>query len=245
MKAYLIFQLYGPMASWGDIAVGEVRPGFLHPSKSAILGLLAAALGVDRDQEDQHRRLAEGYGFAVRVDCAGTPLSDYHTAQVPSSGTGKNRKRFATRRDEVVSLPREKLNTILSKRSYRVDALETIILWERTSPPYRLNSISEALKTPSYTLYLGRKSCPLALPVAAQLVEAESIKEALAQARFGKLDALRHLSRSERPMLYWDSDGESGLETEQTFERRDLPLSRKRWQFDTRQEHHATLQKED
>ena len=245
MKTYLIFQLYGPMASWGDIAVGEVRPGFLHPSKSAILGLIAAALGIDRDQEATHRRLAEGYGFAVRVDCAGTPLSDYHTAQVPSSGTGKNRKHFATRRDEIVSLPREKLNTILSKRSYRVDALATIILWERASPPFSLNRIAEKLTTPDYVLYLGRKSCPLALPVDAQLVEAESIKKALSKTRFEHLKALGVLPHSDSPALYWDADGEPGLKEEQTFERRDLPLSRKRWQFDTRQEHHATLQKED
>ncbi len=247
MKTYLIFQLYGPMASWGDIAVGEIRPSFLHPSKSAILGLVAAALGIDRDQEARHRQLAEGYGFAVRVDIAGKPLSDYHTSQVPPSGTGKNKIRFATRRDEIVSLPREKLNPILSKRSYRVDALATIILWERASPPYNLRRVAEALTTPIYTLYLGRKSCPLALPVAAHLIEAESMKEALGQVRFKELEALDPLFglRSDSPALYWDVDGEPGVEAEQTFERRDLPLSRKRWQFDSRQEHHATLQKED
>ncbi len=90
---------------------------------------------------------------------------------------------------------------------------------------------------------------PLALPVAAQLVEAESIKEALSKGIFRGLPLLGELFRRDRPSptpaLYWDVDGESGMEAEQTFERRDLPLSRKRWQFDTRKEHHATLQKED
>ncbi|MFQ5597413.1 MAG: type I-E CRISPR-associated protein Cas5/CasD [Nitrospiria bacterium] len=247
MKAYLIFQLYGPMASWGDIAVGENRPGFLHPSKSAIMGLVAAALGVSRDQEATHRRLAEGYGFAVRIDCAGTPLSDYHTAQVPPSGTGRNKIRFATRRDELETLPREKLKTILSKRGYRADAFATIALWARTSPPYSLASVAEALKHPAYTLYLGRKSCPLALPVAPQLMEAVTIREALSKAVFGDFEGLYPLLRlrSSRPALYWDPDGVSGIPAEQTFERRDLPLSRKRWQFDIRQERHANLGRED
>lgn len=246
MKTYLLFQLYGPMAAWGDIAVGEVRPSFVHPSKSAILGLIAAALGISRDQETMHRQLAEGYGFAVRLDCAGTPLSDYHTAQVPPSGQGRNRKQFATRRDEIKTLRKEQLNTILSTRSYRVDALATIILWERPSAPYKLSRVAEALTAPVYTLYLGRKSCPLALPVDAQLVEDESIKEALDKTTFRSLETLGPLRKRhpENPAFYWDVDGESGIQTEQTFERRDLPLSRKRWQFDVRQEHHAILKRE-
>ena len=39
------------MCSWGDIAVGEVRPSAVHPSKSAILGLIAAAIGLKRPGE--------------------------------------------------------------------------------------------------------------------------------------------------------------------------------------------------
>jgi CRISPR system Cascade subunit CasD len=38
MRDYLLFRLYGPLAAWGDIAVGEYRPSFAHPSKSAIIG---------------------------------------------------------------------------------------------------------------------------------------------------------------------------------------------------------------
>src|SRR6266699_2816470 len=81
-QEYLVFRLYGPMCSWGDIAVGEVRPSTMHPSKSAILGLVAAALGLKRpdtvrDENERttlevaHSTLAHGYGFAVRVDAPG------------------------------------------------------------------------------------------------------------------------------------------------------------------------------
>ena len=47
----LVFRLYGPMASWGEIAVGENRHTANYPSKSALLGLLGAALGIERDDE--------------------------------------------------------------------------------------------------------------------------------------------------------------------------------------------------
>ena len=245
MKEYLIFRLYGPMASWGDIAVGEVRPSYTHPSKSAVLGLIAAALGISRDQETLHRQLADGYGFAVRVDNIGTPLSDYHTAQVPPSGTGRKRLNFATRRDEIVTLPREKLKTILSKRDYRMDALATVVLWARASPPHSLEKLAEALQYPGYVLYLGRKSCPLGLPMEAQVVAADTLLEALSYSKFKDFVEFRDLPDSGRPALYWEESAEAGIQPQHTFERRDIPLSRLRWQFDVRREYHASYPAED
>ena len=44
MKECLLFQLYGPMASWGQVAVGDQRPSDSQPTKSAVLGLISASL---------------------------------------------------------------------------------------------------------------------------------------------------------------------------------------------------------
>ena len=71
MKNYLLFRLYGPLASWGDIAVGTHRPSYDHPSKSAVMGLLAAAVGIRRNEENKHRELAGAYNFAVLVNSPG------------------------------------------------------------------------------------------------------------------------------------------------------------------------------
>jgi CRISPR system Cascade subunit CasD len=245
MRDYLLFRLYGPMASWGDIAVGEVRPSYTHPSKSAVLGMVAAALRIDREEEERHRQLAAGYGFAVRVDSMGVPLVDYHTAQVPPFGSGRNRRVFATRREELGTLHRDALKTILSQRDYRMDALATVALWARAAePPYSFEEIRSALERPGYVLYLGRKSCPLALPVEGQLMTAASVGEAFVAARFADLEVLRHLEISEPPDLYWEDGAEAGLAPHHTFERRDVPLSRRRWQFDTRHENHAPMSEE-
>ena len=99
MREFLVFRLYGPLAAWGDIAVGEQRPTTPHPSKSAILGLVAAALGIRRDEEERQQALAEGYGYAVRVDASGVLLRDYHTTQIPDSTS--RLKHLLTRRDET------------------------------------------------------------------------------------------------------------------------------------------------
>src|SRR5207248_2871156 len=124
------------------------------------------------------------------VDAPGVPLVDYHTTQVPSTGTGRNRRQFATRRDELTAVPRPELNTILSRRDYRVDALYTIVLWARSVAPHLLAELAARLHQPTFALYLGRKSCPLALPLAAQVVTADNIRHAMANAQLPLLENL-------------------------------------------------------
>ncbi|MFA7304586.1 MAG: type I-E CRISPR-associated protein Cas5/CasD [Methanoregula sp.] len=242
MRDYLIFRLYGMMASWGDIAVGEFRPTFDRPSKSAIMGLISAALGIRRDEEERLRDLARGYHMALRIDAPGTLLRDYHTAQVPPSGKGRAKTVFPTRKAEL-SVPKEDLNTILSSRDYRCDALYTVCLWSRTAtPPYPLAMVKDRLERPVFGLYLGRKSCPLSLPLEAQVVPADTISGALLSARFSDAAFLHRLGPATDARVFWEGD-DAGLDRVHTVERRDEPLSRRRWQFGNRTEHYAMMPK--
>lgn len=171
MPRFLMFTLAAPIASFGGVAVGERRGTLERPTASALLGLLAAALGVERSDETAHNRLAAGYQFAIRVEQPGTIFADYHTAQVPPQ---KKDRRFATRADE---LEVDDLETILSRREYRSDVMSTVAAAAIDSAPYQLEALADALGRPTFMLYLGRKSCPLALPLAPHVVEA---KDALA-----------------------------------------------------------------
>lgn len=237
MADYLVFQLYGPMAAWGDIAVGEYRPSFAHPSKSAIIGLIAAALGIRRDEEERQRSLAEACSFAVRVDAMGSLLRDYHTAQVPSAKKGIT---HYTRRSELAV---ENLNTILSSRDYRCDAAYTIAIRLRKDAVYGTQMLSKKLRSPEFILYLGRKSCPLALPLQPKLVEANNFKEAFMKVSFSA-EVLSGITTSPQVGVYWESGVESGYESDHIVTRRDEPLSRKRRQFSERRENYASIRKE-
>ncbi len=232
MKKYLLFRLYGPMCSWGDIAVGEVRPSFPHPTKSAILGMVAAALGIKRDEEKKHHQLAEAYAFAVLVENMGVPLSDYHTAQVPPG-----KERYATRRDELTFMPRHELKTILSTRDYCTDALYAVALWERSQSQWPIEKLKEALEHPMFTLYLGRKSCPPALLLEPQIISTDIVSDAFRKTRFMDIGLKCIVPK----MLYWEEGMDVGIKEENVFERRDTPLSRRRWQFDVRKEYHAAF----
>ena len=118
-RKYLVFRLYGPLASWGGIAVGEDRPSLGHPTKSAVLGLIAAALGIRRDAEEIHRNLARAYHYGVLVISAGNHLRDYHIALIEKGMA------FQTRRDEVLAAnwvgPKKPRPTdpMVTRRDYR------------------------------------------------------------------------------------------------------------------------------
>lgn len=72
----LLMRLAGPLQSWGLQSHFAHRDTALHPTKSGVLGMCAAALGMDRS--DQLGPLSE-VRFGVRADRPGTPMSDYHT----------------------------------------------------------------------------------------------------------------------------------------------------------------------
>lgn len=235
MRDYLLFRLYGSLAAWGDIAVGEYRPSFAHPGKSAIIGLLAAALGIRRDEEDRQKSLAESCTFAVRVDSMGVLLRDYHTTQVPSAKRGVV---HYTRRSELAT---DDLNTILSSRDYRCDAVYTVAITVADGSPYTTHQLAAALLKPVFTLYLGRKSCPLAMPLQPQVVSAATLRDALESVP--PVEELLGIVQKGEGMVFWEDDTASGLERQQVITRRDEPRSRKRWQFSERRENCGTLRK--
>ncbi len=253
MRDYLLFQLYGPMASWGDIAVGEYRPSFAHPSKSAIMGLLAAALGIRRDEDEHHRELSEACSFAVRADAIGTLLTDYHTIQVPST------KKGITHYTRYSELAVENLNTILSKRDYRCDAAYIVAIAFRDASTHLLKKLAERLaiedftlsflagklSTPEFVIYLGRKSCPLSLPLHPQIIKnAPSLNAALKESVF-PTDEWKSFITESPFLVYWEDDVESGFASDHIIIRRDMPISRIRWQFSERHEYYCSEKKED
>lgn len=137
----LLIPLVGPLQSWSiDARFGE-RLTTQEPSKSAVIGLLCAALG--RDRHEPVDDLA-ALRFGVRVDRPGTLLRDYHTAlDVASAGT----------RD---------VGTVLSNRWYLTDAA-FLVGFEGDSA--LLTRVQDALRDPVWPLFLGRKSCPPSLPL--------------------------------------------------------------------------------
>lgn len=244
-RQFLLFTLYAPMGSHGDVAVGERRMSWDRPARSAVFGLLAAALGIDRSDDAAHAALNERLWYAVCSEAVGRPFTDYHTTQAP--GARRNR-RFATRREELAA---PSLNTILSVREWRADLLHTIVLWPRaadeTAGAGDLERLAAALHTPHFTLYVGRKAGPLGWPLRPAVIPAPDLRDAYDHYRAQRTEKQRSLEEelqsrlraNGRVSLVFDADamGQGApAACDRIVVRRDQPVSRTRWQFAERRE---------
>lgn len=234
MSRYLLFQLYAPLVSWGAAAVGEVRHTDAIPTRSALLGLLAAALGISREREEYLNQFNQYYRFAVLpLSSREQWLRDYHTTQVPR----ENKKRhYFTRREELTQAAQE-VGTMLSSREYRCDAYYLVAVSAESDAPETLENLAQALSKPVFPLYLGRKACPLALPLAPRIL-AGNLADVF-RAGEKQLDqdlTLLYLPAQPVALCYWEGAAE-GVDLMESRQRNDRPISRQRWQFGTRLQH--------
>ncbi|MDI5030335.1 type I-E CRISPR-associated protein Cas5/CasD, partial [Salmonella enterica subsp. enterica serovar Lubbock] len=142
----------------------------------------------------------------------------------------ENKKyRYYTRRDELTLAPDE-VGTLISQREYRCDGYWHVAISATPDAPHSLSELREALLTPHFPLYLGRKSCPLALPLAARLMTG-TLKEVFTH-------AVEEISAAElsgftlrEGICYWDDPDEESLVWQQKQHSNNQPVSRQRWQF--------------
>ncbi|HMN00543.1 MAG TPA: type I-E CRISPR-associated protein Cas5/CasD [Anaerolineales bacterium] len=133
----LLIRLSAPMQSWGTQSRFTVRDTGLEPSKSGVLGLLCAALGIDREDDDGLQPFAS-LRMGVRVDREGLLKVDYHTAKDVRMANGKTK------------------GTELSNRYYLANAVFLVGL--ETADLALLEKIQASLQKPVWALFLGRKA---------------------------------------------------------------------------------------
>lgn len=164
---FLVLEVEAPLQSWGERAQWTARDTAGEPTKSGLVGLLAACLGWGPDRDDRIAELARVLTLGVRVDRPGRVLVDYHTvAGGVMSAEGKIKVTAKTGAPE----------TVVSHRHYLADAAFTIALGGPAGWPDRL---AGALEDPAWPPFLGRKSCPPAVPLLPRRVRAASLEAVL------------------------------------------------------------------
>ncbi|MER7468778.1 type I-E CRISPR-associated protein Cas5/CasD [Streptomyces sp. NPDC097981] len=148
----LLLHLSGPVQSWGSEAEFEVRTTYRWPTRSALAGLFACALGRPRGSDN---RDLEELRYTIRVDRPGQREMDFHTVGggyprhlTPPTAEGKFRKAGE--------------GTILTQRWYLTDAAFTVAV---TGPAAVTEMVGKALRRPVFSLYLGRRSCTPDTPI--------------------------------------------------------------------------------
>ena len=129
----ILLRLDAPLQSWGVHSRFGRRDTGTEPSKSGIVGLLAAALGLARDADISE---LAALTMAVRCDREGQVERDYHTAgDVPQVNGGRR--------------------TIVSERHYLADACFLVAM---EGKPETVLKAAAGLTSPVFPLFLGRKA---------------------------------------------------------------------------------------
>lgn len=128
----LLLRLSAPLQSWGTSSRFTRRATDLVPSKSGIVGLLAAAKGLRRT--DPLEDLLD-LKLAVRVEQAGRLERDFQTAARMG----------------------ERTPISVSTRHYLTDA---VFLAAVQGDANLLGGLQDSLRRPHFPLFLGRRSCP-------------------------------------------------------------------------------------
>jgi CRISPR system Cascade subunit CasD len=128
----LLLRLAGPLQAWGDSSRFARRETGTEPTKSGVIGLIAAAQG--RRRTDPIEDLTHLI-YGVRTEQPGRLIRDFQTARSL---------------DGSRTMP-------LSYRYYLADA---VFLAGLEADAALLEGIHEAVTSPAFPLYLGRRSCP-------------------------------------------------------------------------------------
>lgn len=161
--ALLLLRLEGALQSWGEDAKWDFRDSASMPSKSGVIGLLSCALGYERS-DPRIAKLSEDLTMGIRADRQGTAFTDYQTVTGDPLRNAEGKKRSLG-------------NTFISRRVYLQDASFLVAL---AGERELLDRLADALRSPCWCLYLGRKSCVPSRPVLEKLTdEYESIADAL------------------------------------------------------------------
>ncbi len=161
MKKFLVLKLQGVLQAWGGHTYEDLRHTELVPTRSGVLGLLAACLGVDRNDIKGLEALASSVKIAVRSDATPQRIIDYHTVLNPRKVDGKPRK-----------------DPVVSHREYLCDAVYTVLLEVQEDALITCDDLIHAINNPVYTPFLGRRSCALSRPLYEETIDAVDFESA-------------------------------------------------------------------
>lgn len=223
---YLLFQIAAHLMSFGNGCAKQRRTSDAYPGKAFALGVLGAALGKTRS--DPWHDFSKDFGFAVMTVRPGSRLEDYHTVS-----TVVGDKSFHTRLEEVEASD----YTIETWREYISDGYFVIALWGLGDSDW--DEAVEALIHPTFELFAGRKSCPLCLPLAPEIVESATLSDAFR--KYGQKLYPPLKPKGTEFALHWEPHPNPGIESTKTVLRNDQILSRQKRLYVQRTEHDGIL----
>lgn len=151
---FLAMMLDSPMQSWGyQSQYSHQRTTLSYPTKSGVLGLICAAMGVGRDDQ---KKLQELRGLLMTTYTFGDPevCTDFHTI---GHGTSRGDAGFLRKMDRKAAN-----RTVITHRSYLLGVRFGVVLEGDDS---LLDEAEQGLVNPRWGVWLGRKCCLPTMPI--------------------------------------------------------------------------------
>ena len=181
---HLALYLRAPLQSWGASSKFGDRGTLDAPTRSGLLGLLAAACGVDKNDEARDREwLARAAKLSVAVLAfrRGDRMPDYHTGGAPDDRDDPWQKRMIPTTPD--GKPR---GTDLTHRDYLADSVFGAVL---SGDDALVEEMAAGLADPVWGVWLGRKSCIPTEPILAGVFDSDdAARDALAGRLRGSLE---------------------------------------------------------
>jgi CRISPR system Cascade subunit CasD len=210
----VLLRFDAPLMSFGSVLVDQYNRTDLFPYRAMLVGLLANALGLTRDEVDAHESLQRRLRYAARCDRAGTLLDDYQTVDFDPTGPMGSRLGWTT---EGILEERKggtaSEGTHIRYRQYVADAVLTVAfaLTSESAAEIDLDEVIAALARPVRPLFLGRKCCIPSAPIYLGTVDTPSLRAALencerigARGDDGQLAAIwQQTDEDDDPLAVW------------------------------------------
>jgi len=221
-RTYLLLRLDGPLQSWGGVAMDPLRPTLSFPTRSALAGLSASALGWTYRDGSRTTALQDAMDYAVRQERAPRAILDYQTADLDRIGSqGWTRWGIEKRGGGTAAA-----GTQVLKKAYLAGGAFLVALGLTDAAPVSLADLANALRLPARPLFLGRKGCLPASPILIGEQAAASALEAVAS--WPTADAGERHSSEPAEHVFWYGDGAGPAEGEpqRVWDRRDFEADR-------------------
>jgi len=142
------------MQAWGYMSKFDQRTSYNFPTKSGILGMVCAAMGLPKNDTD---KLSDLNKLKVTVYQLSNPFRavDFHTV-----GGGYDDKR--QKQNIVLTANGTTGSTVVSRREYLMDAKFGVVL---SGDELIVREVHDAMLNPKWGVWLGRKSCIPAAPI--------------------------------------------------------------------------------
>ncbi|NDW46343.1 type I-E CRISPR-associated protein Cas5/CasD [Ruegeria sp. PrR005] len=190
-QRWLHLRLSAPLMAFGGVLIDQVGPTRDFPSASALTGLLANALGWQREDGAAHQSLQDRMEFGALIAREGRLVTDNQNARVYEEEPGwttyaqpETRNKGSTYSNAPLAAQQgnqagRKWLTHRRRRDYLADHDCRVVLRLAAGDGPDLETLAAALDRPARPLFIGRKPCLPSAPLFAGWVEGEDARAAL------------------------------------------------------------------